>query len=44
MKITSCAIFYMGQWQTSCEYQQYGYSEARPFQDKQKNMIRRCSC
>ncbi|WP_268841870.1 hypothetical protein [Pseudoflavonifractor phocaeensis] len=38
MKNISSAIFYMSEWQAIFQ-QEYSYSEARPFQDKQKNMI-----
>ena len=38
MKNISSAIFYMSEWQ-AIFHQEYSYSEARPFQDKQKNMI-----
>ena len=44
MKAISSAIFYMGQWQAIFQYEEYSFSEARPLQDKQKNMIGLRSC
>jgi hypothetical protein len=41
MKTISSAIFYMSEWQaTFFQCEEYSFSEARPYQDKQKNWIR----
>ena len=40
MKTISSAIIYKSEWQQAIfQHEEYSYSEARPFQDKQKNMI-----
>ena len=38
MKTISSAIFYMSEWQ------EYSFSEACPYQDKQKNLIGMSTC
>ena len=44
MKTISSSIFYMSEWQAIFQYEEYSFSEARPFQDKQKDMIGLSSC
>lgn len=39
MKNMTSAIFYMSEWQAIFQCEEYSFSEARPFQDKQENMI-----
>ena len=39
MKTISSAIFYMSEWQAIFQCEEYSFCEARPYQDKQKNMI-----
>ena len=39
MKNISSAIFYMSEWQAIFQCEEYSCCEARPYQDKQKNMI-----
>ena len=44
MKTISSAIFYMSEWQAIFQCQEYSFSEVRPYQDKQKNMIGLVPC
>ena len=44
MKTISSAIFYMSEWQAILQCQEYSFSEVRPYQDKQKNMIGLVPC
>lgn len=44
MKNNSSVIFYMSEWQAIFQCEEYSYSEARPYQDKQKNMIGMSTC
>ena len=44
MKTISSAIFYMSEWQAIFQCQEYSFSEVRPYQDKQKNMIGLAPC
>lgn len=44
MKTISSAIFYMSEWQAIFQCQEYSFSEVRPYQDKQKNMIGLSTC
>lgn len=40
MKTISSAIFYMGEWQQAIfQSEEYSFSEARSYWDKQKSMI-----
>jgi len=39
MKNMTSAIFYMSEWQAIFQCEEYSFSEARPFQDKQENMV-----
>ena len=39
MKTISSAIFYMSEWQAIFQCEEYSFSEACPYQDKQKNLI-----
>lgn len=40
MKTISSAIFYMGEWQQAIfQSEEYSFSEARSYRDKQKCMI-----
>ena len=39
MKTIYSAIFYMSEWQAIFQCEEYSFCEARPYQDKQKNMI-----
>ena len=39
MKNISSAIFYMSEWQAIFQCEEYSFSEARPFQDKQKSIV-----
>ena len=44
MKTISSAIFYMSEWQAIFQCEEYSLCEARPYQDKQKNMIGMSTC
>ena len=45
MKTISSAIIYKSEWQQAIfQHEEYSYSEARPYQDEQKNRIGWCSC
>lgn len=44
MNTISSAIFYMSEWQAIFQHQEYSFSEVRPYQDKQKNMIGLAPC
>lgn len=44
MKNISSAIFYMSEWQTIFQCEEYSLCEARPYQDRQKNMIGMSTC
>ena len=45
MKTISSAIIYKSEWQQAIfQHEEYSYSEARPYQDEQKNGIGWCSC
>ena len=44
MKTISYAIFYMSEWQAIFQCEEYSFCEARPYQDKQKNMIGMSTC
>lgn len=44
MKNISSAIFYMSEWQAIFQCEEYSCCEARPYQDKQKNMIGMSPC
>ena len=44
MKTTSSAILYMSEWQAIFQCEEYSFCEARPYQDKQKNMIGLSTC
>lgn len=44
MKTISYAIFYMSEWQAIFQCEEYSFCEARPYQDKQKNMIGLSTC
>ena len=44
MKNMTSAIFYMSEWQAIFQCQEYSFSEVRPYQDKQKNMIGLVPC
>ena len=44
MKTISSAIFYMREWQAIFQCEEYSFSEVRPYQDKQKNMIGLAPC
>ena len=44
MKTISSAIFYMSEWQAIFQCEEYSFCEARPYQDKQKNMIGLSTC
>ena len=44
MKTISSAIFYMSECQAIFQCEEYSYSEARLYQDKQKNMIGLSPC
>ena len=44
MKTISSAIFYMSEWQAIFQCEEYSFSEACPYQDKQKNMIGMSTC
>ena len=39
MKNMTTAIFYMSEWQAIFQCEEYSFSEARPFQDKQKSIV-----
>ena len=39
MKNMTSAIFYMSEWQAIFQCEEYSFSEARPFQDKQKSIV-----
>ena len=44
MKTISSAIFYMSEWQAIFQCEEYSFSEACPYQDKQKNLIGMSNC
>ena len=44
MKTISSAIFYMSKWQAIFQCEEYSFSEACPYQDKQKNLIGMSTC
>ena len=44
MKTISSAIFYMSEWQAIFQCEEYSFSEACPYQDKQKNLIGMSTC
>ena len=44
MKTISSAIFYMSECQAIFQCQEFSFSEVRPYQDKQKNMIGLVPC
>ena len=44
MKTISSAIFYMREGQAIFQCEEYSFSEVRPYQDKQKNMIGLAPC
>ena len=45
MKSITSAIIFKSEWQQAIfQCEEYSYSEARPFQDEQKNRIGWCSC
>ena len=45
MKTIASAIIYKSEWQQAIfQHEEYSYSEARPYQDEQKNRIGWCSC
>ena len=39
MKNMTSAIFYMSEWQAIFQCEEYSFSEARPYQDKQKSLV-----
>ena len=45
MKSITSAIIFKSEWQQAIfQCEEYSYSEARPFQDEQKNSIGWCPC
>ncbi len=44
MQTISSAIFYMSEWQAIFQCEEYSFSEACPYQDKQKNLIGMSDC
>ena len=44
MKTISSAIFYMSEWQAIFKCEEYSFSEACQYQDKQKNLIGMSTC
>lgn len=44
MKTISSTIFYMSEWQAIFQCEEYSFSEACPYRDKQKNLIGMSTC